>query len=285
MRHPPRVNPPSSTPSPAPHWPSLVDTRALAAMRLQAHHAAQLLTAYAAWALEPRDDDAHRSFCWLEGPGLLATGSDARVDSRRVTLALGPLEVGVTDTAGGAQVLALHGRTMAEARGWLTDRVVTGARIALPHPDFDLPAHPVTGGGPFRLDPQAAVELERWFGSAAWALTAVSGRSDAGPIRCWPHHFDIAFLITLPSVDDKGRRRTVGVGMTPGDRMYPEPYGYVSPWPAPPRQPLPALPGGHWHTEGWFGAVLPAQVWASGGPEGVTSFFEAAIERSIALHR
>lgn len=49
--------------------------------------------------------------------------------------------------------------------------------------------------------------------------------------------------------------RSVGVGLSPGDSGYPEPYVYVTPWPYPTGE-LPALPWGHWHTEGWTGAVL-----------------------------
>ena len=48
--------------------------------------------------------------------------------------------------------------------------------------------------------------------------------------------------------------------MSPGDTSYDEPYFYINPWPFPEkRDGHPDLEGGgHWHTEGWFGAVLPA---------------------------
>ena len=52
--------------------------------------------------------------------------------------------------------------------------------------------------------------------------------------------------------------RSVNVGLSPGDGAYREPYWYVTPWPAPARKARPTLPVGHWHTEGFTAAVLPA---------------------------
>ena len=43
--------------------------------RLQAHHAVQLLASFAGEFLEPREDDGHRSLCWVPEHSVLATGS------------------------------------------------------------------------------------------------------------------------------------------------------------------------------------------------------------------
>ncbi|HET6197153.1 MAG TPA: hypothetical protein VFE12_15430, partial [Acetobacteraceae bacterium] len=76
----------------------------------------------------------------------------------------------------------------------------------------------------------------------------------ASPIRCWPHHFDIAVL--LPGQRDG---QTIGVGLSPGDASYGEPYWYVTPWPHPSVIGLPPLvAGGEWHAGEWVGAVLTA---------------------------
>ena len=48
------------------------------------------------------------------------------------------------------------------------------------------------------------------------------------------------------------------LGFAPGDSSYDEPYFYITPWPYPDTANLPFLEGGHWHTEGWMGAVLVA---------------------------
>jgi hypothetical protein len=106
--------------------------------------------------------------------------------------------------------------------------------------------------------------LSRWYGAAADVLEEVRARYGSikpgpGPVRCWPHHFDIAVLVRL----DEGQSeagRSIGVGFSPGDEYYQEPYLYVSPYPVPKNPALPALPqGGHWHTRDFFGAVGTAQ--------------------------
>jgi len=51
--------------------------------------------------------------------------------------------------------------------------------------------------------------------------------------------------------------RSIGVGSSPGDDYYAQPYFYISPWPRFDGEKLPDPPApGHWHTEGFFGAVL-----------------------------
>ena len=44
------------------------------------------------------------------------------------------------------------------------------------------------------------------------------------------------------------------------DEHYGEPYLYVSPYPFPQGAGLPELPVGHWHTEGFVSAILPASL-------------------------
>ena len=101
--------------------------------------------------------------------------------------------------------------------------------------------------------------LARWFAAAAEVLEEVRARHAGmrpGPVVCWPHHFDIALVLPL------GRHeRSVGIGVSPGDGYYPQPYAYVSPYPAPKNPRPPALPpGGHWHTKDFFGAVATAEA-------------------------
>jgi hypothetical protein len=106
--------------------------------------------------------------------------------------------------------------------------------------------------------------LSRWFGAAADVLEAVrdkygSIKPGPGPARCWPHHFDIAVLVELGE-GVGAAARSIGVGFSPGDEYYEEPYFYVSPYPAPRNPALPALPpGGHWHTKDFLGAVATAR--------------------------
>src|SRR5262249_62334200 len=80
-------------------------------------------------------------------------------------------------------------------------------------------------------------ELVAWFGNAGLSLGSIQrqmiGRKlAASPVRCWPHHFDIATLTTLPA-RNAGATGYVGAGLSPGDEYYDEPYFYVSVYPNP----------------------------------------------------
>jgi hypothetical protein len=107
----------------------------------------------------------------------------------------------------------------------------------------------------------------------------------ASPVRVWPHHFDIAVLIELGAEDDRPvdpeEARSVGVGMTPGDDSYPDPYWYVTPWPYPAATGLPKLPPpGAWHTDGWVGAVLGAADLVGAGDERAQATRAASFARA-----
>jgi hypothetical protein len=67
-------------------------------------------------------------------------------------------------------------------------------------------------------------------------------------------------LITLDAGVGSEEARSIGVGFSPGDGSYDQPYFYVTPWPYPDTEDLPSLTAGaHWHREGWTGAVLTAE--------------------------
>jgi len=146
---------------------------------------------------------------------------------------------------------------------------------------YELPEHPLGGAGAFSFEPAAPFkEMRRWFDNAAETLESVRKANDASPVRCWPHHFDIATLITVAP------GATIGVGLSPGDGSYNEPYWYVGPWPHPQVEDWPELEGGgHWHTEGFVAAVLPASdfVPENNQPKRLEEFLESAIEGSREL--
>jgi hypothetical protein len=243
-----------------------------------------LLTAFAGRFLEASDDDAHRSLCWVSARRALATGSSSRGDQAlTVNLVLEEMRLVVVRSDEEESSLELQGRTLEEARQ--TTQVCSDPHSSSPlaWPEFELPAHPVADGSPFHIDRIASARLATWFDAAEWMLAPVASREDASPLRCWPHHFDIATLISLPAARADGTVPTVGVGMTPGDAQYPAPYGYVSPWPPPWDKERPPLDRGHWHAEGWVGAVLPAAEWVSAGPNTAAAFFAHAIETSLGL--
>lgn len=138
----------------------------------------------------------------------------------------------------------------------------------------------------------ARAELAAWFANADRSLTRLRNEHAAtmpsiSPVRCWPHHFDIATLMFLET-DDPEHARSVNVGLSPGDSSYDEPYFYVSPWPYPDAAKLPPLPApGHWHTQGFIAAVAPASriISITDRQSAVEVFLQAAVAAAIGALR
>jgi hypothetical protein len=180
---------------------------------------------------------------------------------------------------------ALAGLTLDETFSWLSETFASlGAdELALSRPAYDMPQHQIAVGGRFaRKEPPAFEELERWFANAAVILDRVSEKSSsASPVRCWPHHFDIATLI---AIETNEQARSINVGFSPGDDSYDEPYWYVSPWPRATEPELSELAsGGHWHTEGFFAAVLTGTqtlAHGEGQEKAVRDFVDSATDAS-----
>jgi len=78
--------------------------------------------------------------------------------------------------------------------------------------------------------------------------------------------------------------RTTGVGFSPGDDFYDEPYFYVSLYPAPDVASLPRLPAiGHWHATPFTAAIATAGriVEAEDQRREVEAFLRAAVGIAI----
>jgi hypothetical protein len=249
------------TTSAAPAWNALNPSIAphLRDARLQLHYAAQFATALGISYLARRPDDGHTNLGW--DPKLEALRSrDVRAISHAVCVAVQPRDLTLLVLVDGAigQRIPLHGFTIGETEARLRSALAAtgldGRRFTLQR-HYDLPPHPVAGGDPFdasRINDFA--ELAHWYGNASVLLEELRHRTDGAEVRCWPHHFDIATLMTVAP------GRTCGAGMLPGDAMYPEPYYYVNAYPRPDDKltSAPLQGGGVWNTQDWFGAVLTA---------------------------
>ena len=77
----------------------------------------------------------------------------------------------------------------------------------------------------------------------------------------------------------------MGVGFSPGDEYYDEPYFYVSTYPAPAVTTLPALPIGHWHSHDFTAAVVTAVRILDESDQGaaVETFLRSATQMVSAL--
>jgi hypothetical protein len=122
----------------------------------------------------------------------------------------------------------------------------------------DFPESPLMQGAVFQTASAAALgDLANWFGNGLELLEGLRNEHpEMSPTRVWPHHFDLGAIVPLPG----GADRMIGVGLSPGDRSYGQPYFYCSPYPQPASDArLPNLPLGHWHTADFVSAVLTAE--------------------------
>ena len=257
---------------------------ALAAARTLAHRGVQW-PARAAWAnLASVADDSHTSLVWdAEMAALLGQPLAGGV---RVGLRIGVFELVVT-TKTRCDALALGGKSDAEVGAWL-DGKLTGeglkpaSGIKLP---YDMP--PTLFARASEEVPHFAA-LSLWFAAAADVLEELRTKyrrykPGPSPVRCWPHHFDIAFLVWLEEGPPE-KARSIGIGVSPGDGYYAQPYFYLSPYPKPDTENLPALPpGGRWHAKDFFGAVATGiDVLALSDPrEGLIRIAEAAFAEGL----
>jgi hypothetical protein len=255
---------------------------ALTDARLQLHHAAQIAVSASISYIAARPDDSHTALTWNAPLKALTTELITAQHPFRIGLAVETLTLQVVNELGSAtQSFALPGRTTDDAHAWLgvvaAQAGLDSARLTA-RKHYTIAAHAVARGAAFDLGSgKEFAELARYWGNAAMVLEElVRTTPGAGPVRTWPHHFDIATLIELAGAS----RRTIGIGQSPGDDSYAEPYWYVGPYPYPSTANFPPLAGGgHWHTSGWVGAALPASVYvdAADQPAQLTAFVDSAV--------
>jgi hypothetical protein len=262
-----------------------VDPARFQEARLQAHHAAQWLARAAQAFIASKPDDSHTNLGWEDS---ILGFSTHKLQGVKIGLKLFPLALvtleGRNNEVG--RVLNLDGHKDADIRTWFGDTAHSlglDARLLDKPPPYKIPPHRVAAGSPYTLSglDEALRELIAWFANADKSIARVGEAArqkkfEVTMARCWPHHFDMAAQIVLQA--GKGTvesGRSIGVGLSPGDMHYAEPYFYVSPWPYPPPAKLPPLPEpGRWHTTGFTAAVLPAQrILAAQGRQVATEKF------------
>jgi hypothetical protein len=272
-----------------------VPPEGLAGARHLGHYAAQWPTKAARANLAAVPDDSHASLEWDAERGALLTQPLATTQGEcRVGLGVADLRLLVVRGSKTGDSFALDGRSDAEAGAWL-DAALRAAGLApasgaeLP---YDMPQHAVASGAPYGARSEAAAlqELARWFGAAADVLEEVGVRlrklrPEPSPVRCWPHHFDIATLVELEAGHAEAAR-SIGIGLSPGDEFYAQPYWYVSPSPKPDAAMLPQAPvPGHWHTQGFTALIATGAdiVKLEDRRRNTSAFVTKALEMSRAL--
>jgi hypothetical protein len=251
-----------------------VDLLQLNEARLLAHHAVQWLARAARAYVPPEPDDGHTSLQWQDRLNGFLTHPFG--DGGRLGLCISSLTLGLQggDNPTEVQSLSLNGHSDAQARQWLGEQL--GSRgfdpkaLDAPSP-YEIPPHAIAQGASYDAagSPAALTELAAWYANADVLLdrvrmNMVGQKLAAMPLCCWPHHFDLATLTMLPT-KDPDTAGYIGVGFSPGDEYYDEPYFYVSVYPEPDPVALPTLPEmGHWHTHEFTAGVKLAHTILAG---------------------
>ena len=232
---------------------------------MQSHVAVQWLARAAIAYVAPQPDYSHTSLSWDLQFGGLCT-QPIEPDGTRIALSLSPLAIEFRGRI--HDRLELHGKTESDVEAWLKQALGMcdlDAGVLDQHYPDELSGHAIQKGHHYDETQHEAAqsELSNWFANAALVLSTVETRyrqvsPGPSPVRCWPHHFDMATLIALDDGDPESAR-SIGVGLSPGDLSYAEPYYYVTPWPYPTETQLPSLgPLGRWHRDGFVAAIASA---------------------------
>ena len=179
---------------------TLASPTALDPARAVAHAAVQPLTKAARANLAAIPDDSHSNLEWSIAQQMFLTHPlgpgtyGCQVGLKLMPLCLVLLRDGVT-----RHELALAGRSLEAAIDWIDNRLTEdGLTAASPVGlSYELPAE-VSAITVFldNDDPLLAL-LAAWYALSASVLSQLSEELDdlspgPTPVRCWPHHFDIA---------------------------------------------------------------------------------------------
>ena len=243
--------------------------------RLQAHFAAEWVSRVGRFVAEPQPDYSQIALRYDDALGGFKTLAmqTAGGDEFWVVLQLAPLEVAVWQAKRKKSNIPLDTVTHVELGVWLENELkqvgLAGEAIHADIP-YSLEHPRLSSGGAYVVNDGNLNEfqtLRAWFANAHSAFTAELAnwqgvKPGASPVLCWPHHFDIATLITLDEghAEKTKEARSIGIGMSPGDDTYSAPYFYINPWPRNTAKELPTPPSGaFWHTDGFFSLIIHAE--------------------------
>ena len=243
-----------------------VSAAKLSSAHQQPHLLSQWLARFGRAYLDPAPDDSHTNLEWRRDRSVMVTG-DVKQAGKGVSFGVNPatlsllvlVEGEITDEA------EMHGRTDEEAGDWMRSQLkklgLEPAGLDAPLP-YALPSSPQQGGVAYdqKSNGEALAEIGRLYHNADVLLREVVKANShikpgPSPVRIWPHHFDMATLISLESGDFE-TARAVGIGLAIPDDNNKEFYFYNYPWPRDERENLPALaPDTPYVFDGKVGAV------------------------------
>ena len=250
----------------------------LKAAREETHAAVQLIAMVPRHLLPADPTDSTASLIWDDKLNMLTT---QEVDGYKVAFEFATQEIHIYKRDSREVTLATIGNTFEQVFENLIQKLISiglsGDFLKRDLP-YELPESVMQHGQPFKKqEAEALTILTELYATTSKVLQEVfSSVSSASEIRCWPHHYDLATLVTLVKHENPEEAKSIGFGFSPGDGGYDEPYFYLTPWPYPSTEKLyeirkPAF----WNTEGWTGGVLKASDLNSANAETtIFDFFE-----------
>lgn len=247
------------------NWNKLSDLsrNELTSGRKMIHQAVQL-PALAGRCLNTADpDDKTAALHWLDDKKLLVSQL-WEGNNHRASLSISELQIKILDKNNDTvSMFSINGKSYNDCFDLLQKQIdqlgYGGERLSKDLP-YKIPDYKFSDDSTFEdINKKALIELENYYSNANLVLNKIKGKFNSSEILCWPHHFDIATSFTERGNSSREQSNSIGIGMSPGDESYNQPYFYVSPWPYPEKKEMLPAPGtGKWHTENWFGAVLTA---------------------------
>ena len=261
---------------------AIKDDRLLEA-RGQLHQAVQLLTGVNISFVKHKADDSHTSLLWDPEAMEFLSQSFGPDKKFQLGLNLQDLTCRVFHNREVLLNLRLNGTTLeqvaADLKFFLEDHGLTQNVFSMER-HFELPDYTDRWSTAFDTSDEEAFNLfSSAYSNANSKINDIAQEDNrAGKVLTWPHHFDMAILIT------PGDGKSIGVGMSPGDTSYPAPHYYVNVWPYPSDEQIGTRPltFGTWHTKDWKGMVLTLdQIVQADSVEAQNSIVDTFLYESI----
>lgn len=272
---------------------TVVAPTALHQTRIELHWLAQVIGAMGDSFLERAPDDSQSNCVWANNHSLLVGrpiggGVQLGIDIDKAELVVLNTENSSSKSVR-SKTIKVRGKKLEELLSWAGESIGEVAGVTLntspKNRDYDMPAHDIANGKPFAFEHQEALkEMALWFSNATMWLGEVKELdARSSDVRCWPHHFDIGGIFMLEPDKPFEEARQMGYGWSPGDGSYDEPYFYITPFPVPEK--LPSLEFGHWHKEGFTGAILTGTEVAKSSVQSnvVREFFKSTVMATLPL--
>lgn len=226
-------------------------------VRGQLHQAVQLLTAIGISFLDKQADDSHTNLYWDPNSKEFLSQTFGAEKKYQLGLSSETLECRIIHSNETLLGLSLNGLTLkqiaSDLQFFLEDHGLPKDTFTMAR-HFELPDYTDRWEKPFDTTDRGSFHYMATTYTNAYSLLsqAIQGDARASKLVTWPHHFDMATLLTL------SEGKSIGIGMSPGDSNYPVPYYYVNMWPYPTENQIKDKPltFGKWHTEGWIGMIL-----------------------------